>query len=220
MAFKMNGMNFGRGTGSASPNKATKEWQMSEDTGGKYDKKVTTRKNLFGRDRMVTKYFDPETGEKVGKEVRVDRGKNDPRADKVKTKKVNPGLYQSGGVGKIRVKEGFFEGDGPGNNNKTNGDGGGGLDNRAEYALHTMDHENVSYDEDGKPIIPTYTKSFNSFELKDGKRYNPSNKKYYTNDEAGLKQYEDDSEAWWAEQAARTENPKLKHQGSEYGRDY
>ena len=116
MAFKMRGMTFGKGTGSDSPKKATKEWQMSGDTGEKYDKKVTTRKNLFGRDRKVTKYYDPKTGEKLGKEVRVARGKNDPRADKVKTKKVNPGLYQSGGVGKIRVGEGYFGG--PGDNKK------------------------------------------------------------------------------------------------------
>ena len=116
MAFKMRGMTFGKGTGSDSPKKATIAWQMSGDTGEKYDKKVTTRKNLFGRDRKVTKYYDPKTGEKLGKEVRVARGKNDPRADKVKTKKVNPGLYQSGGVGKIRVGEGYFGG--PGDNKK------------------------------------------------------------------------------------------------------
>ena len=74
MSFKMKG-----------PSGFKKEWSKNE---AGYDVKTTRRKNLFGRERVVEKYYDPETGEKLGKQVTVDRGENDPRAKKVKTKNI------------------------------------------------------------------------------------------------------------------------------------
>ena len=95
MAFKMKG-----------PSGFKKECSKNE---AGYDVKTTRRKNLFGRERVVEKYYDPETGKKLGKQVTVARGEGDPRADKVKIKKVNPGLTQSGGVGKIRIVDYRFK---------------------------------------------------------------------------------------------------------------
>ena len=220
MAFKMKGFSGFK--------KPTKEWSKN-DAG--YDVKTTTRKNLFGRERTVEKYYDPETGEKLGKQVTVARGKNDPRADKVKIKKVNPGLTQSGGVGKIRLKKNPWDNpsgrtDPP---NEGDGDGGSGNSGGNETNLNRAQRANqINIEEggdfkvlsgDGGPGLEDYATSFGGFEIKDGKRFNPRNKKYYSDDEAGLKEYEDDAEAWWAEQARLTENEKLAKQNQEYGTD-
>lgn len=211
MAFKMNGF---------SGFKNDKEWSKNE---AGYDVKTTRRKNLFGRERVVEKYYDPETGEKLGKQVTVDRGKNDPRAKKQKIKKVNPGLTQSGGVGKIRLKTNPW--DAPSGKTDTgNGDGGGNETNlnRAQRANQINIEEGGDFNVlsgDGGPGLEDYATSFSGFEIKDGKRFNPRNKKYYSNDKAGLKEYEDDADAWWAEQARLTENEKLAKQNQEYGTD-
>lgn len=212
MAFKMNGFSGFK--------KPTEEWSKN-DAG--YDVKTTKRKNLFGRERTVEKYYDPETGEKLGKQVTVDRGKNDPRADKVKIKKVNPGLTQSGGVGKIRLKENPWDApsgktDPPGDGN-SGGDGGNGANetdiNRAQRASEIED-ENTTYDDNGNPRIPKYAEVFKNFEKnEDGKYVNPRSGAEYDD----LDGFVQDAEAWWASQAEETNNEKLKHQNQEYGLD-
>ena len=211
MAFKMNGF---------SGFKNDKEWSKNE---AGYDVKTTRRKNLFGRERVVEKYYDPETGEKLGKQVTVDRGKNDPRAKKQKIKKVNPGLTQSGGVGKIRLKTNPWDTPSGKTNNGNGGDCGSETNlNRAQRANQINIEEGGDFNVlsgDGGPGLEDYATSFSGFEIKDGKRFNPRNKKYYSNDKAGLKEYEDDAEAWWAEQARLTENEKLAKQNQEYGTD-
>ena len=224
MAFKMNGMNFGVGTKSIEPTMPEEiqpdppmlksEWGTNE---AGYITKTKKGKNLFGRKREVTKYYDSETGKKLGKQVKVARGKGDPRPEKTKIKKVNPGLTQSGGVGKIRLKENPWESSG--GSSKDSGE----AINRQERAFDLKD-ANVTTNEKGQPELPDYRSKFNEMENKtvDGvtKKYNPRNKKYYDDSDVGLKSFEDDAEAWWDEQAAKTNNPKLKKQNQPYGREY
>ena len=208
MAFKMKSSSFKQ-----------PEWSKAADTGGKYDIKKTTRKNLFGRDRIVEKYYDPETGEKVGKQVTVARGKGDPRAPKIKTKKVNPGLTQSGGVGKIRVGADYFKGDGTPADTPPSDTTSSETDiNRPQFAAKRNLEEgsdfNVEFDPNN-PRIPTYKEAFDKFK-KDGDKYvNPISGAKYDD----LSDFVKDAEAWCDEQAAKTNNQKLKEQGSEYGLD-
>ena len=189
--------------------KDNKSSKWSKNQAG-YDVKTTERKNLFGRDRKVEKYYDPKTGKKLGKQVTVDRGKNDPRAKKKKIKKVNPGLTQSGGVGKIRLKENPWE-------------SGGEAINRQERAFDLKD-TNVTKNKKGQPEIPKYKTAFDDMENRtvDGvtKKYNPRNKMYYEDSDKGLELFEGDSEGWWDEQAKKTSNPKLEKQDQSYGRKY
>jgi len=228
MAYKQTGINFGRGTGSAqnSTYKKDPEWTTNE---AGYDVKRTTRKNLFGRDRVVEKYFDPETGEKLGKQVTVDRGKNDPRAKKVKTKRVNRGWTAEGGVGKIRVDNDYFGG--PGQDTPAPTDppptssliGNNENINREEFSddREELFGDTTTRDETGKPHIPKYKDSFASMEIgEDGRRINPRNNSTYEDSPEGLQAFEDEAEAWWDEQAKKTNNPKLEEQDQSYAREY
>ena len=214
MAYRQKVINFGRGTGSAqnSTYKKDPEWTTNE---AGHDVKRTTRKNLFGRERVVEKYFDPETGEKLGKQVRVARGKGEPRADKVKTKRTNRGWTAEGGVGKIRVDDDYFGGpakdtpptDTPTNNEKIN----------REERADDLNDPNVTRDPDtGKPDIPKYEAAYNEFEEVDGKKINPRTGAEYSS----LSEFEDDDEGWWDEQAEKTDNKKLEEQDQDYAREY
>lgn len=229
MAYKQKGMSFGEGTGYRAPQSSNlkAEWSEQPNEAG-YITKTKSGRNLFGRKRNVTKYYDPVTGKKVGKKVEVSRGKGDPRPNKVKLKKVNPGLTQSGGVGKIRLDENPWEKptgktdpkptDPKPTDPKPNETDLNRAQRAAQINLEEGGDFNVDFDPNN-PELDDYATSFGKFEIKDGKRYNPRNKKYYSNDKAGLKEYEDDAEAWWAEQAELTENEKLKKQNQEYGVD-
>tara|TARA_R100000654_G_scaffold74002_1_gene107629 strand:+ start:605 stop:1291 length:687 start_codon:yes stop_codon:yes gene_type:complete len=204
MSFKMKG-----------PSGFKKEWSKNE---AGYDVKTTRRKNLFGRERVVEKYYDPETGKKLGKQVTVARGKGDPRADKVKIKKVNPGLTQSGGVGKIRLSQNPWEAPSgksdPDPNPDTEPKKATDI-NRAQRAAEIED-KNTTYDKEGNPRIPKYADVFKNFKQDaDGKYINPRSGAKYD----GLDDFIEDAEAWWAEQAKKTNNEKLKKQNQEYGLD-
>ena len=230
MAYKQKGMSFGEGTGYRSPQSSNLKAEFNEEPNeAGYITKTKSGKNLFGRERNVTKYYDPVTGKKVGKKVDVARGKGDPRPNKVKLKKVNPGLTQSGGVGKIRLDENPWEkptgktDDQPPNTPPPpNADGEETNLNRAQRAAQMNLEEgsdfNVDFDPNN-PRIEKYKKSFDGFKVKDGKRWNPKKKKWYDDSPEGLKEYEDDSEEWWKEQAQLTKNEKLKKQNQEYGVD-
>ena len=219
MAFKMNKgkVSHGVGTGSESTNKyvggGTPEWSQSDDG---TDVKTTTRKNLFGRKRVVKKYYDSETGEMMGKEVDVARGKGDPRANKKKIKQVNPGLTQSGGVGKIRLKQNPWDSDSP-------SEAVDAKVNREEYAAELKDKNVMTDPKTGKPIIPKYSKAFSEMKVgSDGKRKNPRNKSTYSDDAAGQDAFEKEAELWWDEQANITgkENKKLEKQDQPYSKEY
>lgn len=245
MAYKQKGMSFGEGTGYRAPQSSNlkAEWSEQPNEAG-YITKTKSGRNLFGRKRNVTKYYDPVTGKKVGKKVDVARGKGDPRPNKVKLKKVNPGLTQSGGVGKIRLDENPWEkptgktdpkptdpkptDPKPTENNETNE-----KINRAEYAFGDVgdskgysnaksfhDKGYIGKDKDGKPTLKSYKKAWNDgrFTIKDGKRCAGS--KCFEDSDAGYQAFVDDSEAWWAEQARLTENEKLKKANQSYGRKY
>lgn len=234
MAYKQKGMSFGEGTGYRAPQSSNlkAKWSTGTNEAG-YITKTKSGRNLFGRKRNVTKYYDPVTGKKVGKKVDVARGKGDPRPNKVKLKKVNPGLTQSGGVGKIRLSENPWEKptgktdpkptDPKPTDPKPNETSNEETNlNRAQRAAQINLEEggtfNVDFDPNN-PRIETYKKSFAGFKVKDGKRWNPKKKKWYDDSPEGLKEYEDDSEEWWREQAKLTENEKLKKQNQEYGVD-
>jgi hypothetical protein len=204
MAFKMKPSSFKQ-----------PEWSKNE---AGYDVKTTTRKNLFGREREVKKYYDPETGEKLGKHVTVDRAEGDPRAKKQKIKRVNRGLTQEGGVGKIRLKENPWE------NPSGKSNGGSETDlNRAQRTNQINIEEGgdfeVLFGDDGPGLID-YATSFGGMKLNDaGRKVNPRNDQTYENSPEGLKAFEKEAEEWWDEQAAKTNNPKLKEQDQEYGLD-
>ena len=134
MAFKMNGMNFGNnmvnlaggqiGAGNqltrrplGFPKNGENNEESNSNSKPKYTTKTKTGRNLFGQKRTVTKYFDPETGKKVGKKVQVTKKDGTKKMYKdrhgnwsdEKTKRVNTGLTREGGVGKIREKKGYFD---------------------------------------------------------------------------------------------------------------
>ena len=233
--FRMMGMDFGNGSGMQRPNQTSNmqgntsnplmktedsklsqltqrsEWDEGVNEKG-YQTKSKSGINLFGRKRNVTKYFDPETGKKIGKVVDVERGEGDPRANKQKIKKVNPGATQSGVVGKIRLDENIFGGKA----SKEQEPPTSSNINRAQRAAEIKD-KNVTYDKKGNPRIPKYKEVFDKFEKKDGKYINPRSGAEYDN----LDGFIDDAEAWWDKQASpdKTNNPKLKKQDQPYGLD-
>ena len=232
--FKMGGMNFGnnyqKDMGSTMMNKpfvprhtildevkltanrnsdnennsTDKNSKWSKNKSG-YDVKTRKYKNLLGRDREVKKYFDPKTGKKVGKQVTVDRAEGDPRAKKQKIKKVNPGLTQSGGVGKIRLKENPWEGkSGSGVEMK-------GKMARPEYASTKPElKEFVKTDDEGKKTLSSYDQAWNDgrFTTKGGKRTDKFGNTY-SDDEAGKKSFIQASKDWWSKQASDTGNEDL-----------
>tara|TARA_R110002012_G_scaffold59273_2_gene154789 strand:- start:17 stop:856 length:840 start_codon:yes stop_codon:yes gene_type:complete len=224
----MEGQEYATNVDNTSESKSKNKADWSKNEAG-YDVKTTRRKNLFGRDRVVEKYFDPETGEKLGKQVTVSRGEGDPRADKVKIKKVNPGLTQSSGVGKIRLDENPWDKptgttDAP---TEAGAEGPKAFDseaiNREEFSDDNKDlfGDTTTYGPDGEPIIPKYKASFESMQIgADGRRINPRNNSTYEDSPEGLQEFEDEAEAWWDEQARITGNKKLEEQDQEYGREY
>ena len=138
--------------------------------------------NLFGQKRNVKKYFDPETNEYLGKEVRVDtkdgskmygaglfqgpKGKQD-----VKIKTPNPGFTESGGwAGKFRQKKGYFDKTGETVDKKATTDVK--KPGRVEFAGSKPElKEFVKKDEGGKESLASYKEAWDDgrFTVKDGK---------------------------------------------------
>ena len=169
-----------------------------------HDVKTRKYKNLFGREREVKKYYDKETGKKLGKQVTVDRGKNDPRAKKRKIKKVNPGLTQSGGVGKIRLKENPWEGTKKSDEIK-------GKAARPEYASTKKElKEFVKTDDEGRKTLSTYDQAWDDrrFTKKDGKKIDKFGN-VYDDSEAGKQDFVKAARDWWSKQASDTGNENL-----------
>ena len=243
MAFKLNGMNFGAGIPNSKagmekskyssmsrmmddlplqntpynfvgPKVGQAEW--GENDAG-YVTKTRKSRNLLGQERIVTKFYDKETGEKLGKQIQVPRSGGRP--DKIKTKRVNRGLTKEGGVGKIRVGADYFSGKGDKDKSKDENKVTKPI-NRAERAADLKD-VNVKKDDTGKPTIPTYSKAFSGMEVnEDGMRVNPRNKSTYTDDAEGQKKFEIEAEDWWDAQATKTSNEGLRKQNQPYGREY
>lgn len=184
-------------------------WDSEPNEAG-YITKSKSGINLFGRKRNVTKYYDPETGEKLGKVVDVERGKNDPRPNKQKIKKVNPGATQSGVVGKIRLGKNIWESGGDKTEDASNL-------NREQYADFIGDKNSSKNEKTGKYEIPDYRTAFDDLENRtvDGEtvKYNPRNNKTYPDTDEGFKDFwKNDAEGWWDEQADLVKNDKLREQ--------
>ena len=231
MAFKMNGMGFGEGTGipdaeSMYNKKASSAYQKNPLFGKatwSADKTQKTRTgiNLFGQKREVTKHFDPETGKKLGKEVRVTKkdgtkkmygpglfqgpsGKQD-----VKVKTVNPGLSKSGGIGKLRQEKGYFD-KAPAPSTNGAGKGKGKLA-RPDFAASKPElKEFVSKDKKtGENKLKTYNQAWDKhFKKKDGMRVDKFGNKY-ADTEAGKKKFVEASKSYWAKMAKKKKNPDL-----------
>jgi len=197
--------------------KVSTKLEEGSKTSKGFDTKTKTGINLFGQKRNVTKFYDPDTGKFAGKEVVVTKKDGTKKQYKdrfgksydAKTKVVNPGLTQSGGVGKIRVEKGYF--------GKPKSDIISKPPiNRAERAAD-LDDPNVTKDEEGKPSIPTYQRVFDSMKTNaEGKKVNPRNNSTYNSIDDFIKE----AEAWWAGQAKLTDNMKLTKQNQPYGREY
>ena len=186
----------------------SKDSKWSKTKSG-HDVKTRRYKNLLGREREVKKYYDKETGKKLGKQVTVDRAKGDPRAKKQKIKKVNPGLTQSGGVGKIRLKENPW--DTNGSTGGLVGDNAKGKMARPEYASTKPElKEFVKTDDAGKKTLSSYDQAWDDgrFTTKGGKRTDKFGN-VYSDDEAGKQKFIQASKDWWSKQASDTGNEDL-----------
>tara|TARA_R100001086_G_scaffold193254_1_gene110374 strand:- start:139 stop:915 length:777 start_codon:yes stop_codon:yes gene_type:complete len=200
--------------------KVSTKLKEGEKTSTGFDTKTKTGINLFGQKRNVTKFYNPDTGKLAGKEVVVTKKDGTKKQYKdrfgksydAKTKMVNPGLSQTGGVGKIRMEKGYF---GKVTPPKPTTKSTPPI-NRSERAADLNDI-NVTKDSSGKPSIPNYKKVFDSMKTNaDGKKINPRNNSTYNNIDEFIKE----AEAWWARQAKLTDNVKLKSQNQPYGRQY
>jgi len=210
-------------TANRAKNKVSTKLEDAGKTDKGIDVKAKTGINLFGQKRNVKKFFDPDTGEKLGKEVTVTKNDGTKKQFKdkfgkksdTKTKVVNPGLSQSGGAGKIREPKGYFGDVTP--PKSTIKSFAPTKDNRAEDANFRLKDKNVTKDSSGKPSIPSYQKVFDSMTTNaDGKKVNPRNNSTYNSVDEFIKE----AEAWWANQAKLTDNVKLTKQNQPYGRDY
>ena len=238
MAFKMNGMNFGgnlprmggnvaRDLGEITPRSAL----LSNDnntTKKKYDSKSKTRK-IFGRDRTVTKYYDPETGKKVGKKVQVKKKDGSKKMYKdrhgnwsdEKTKRVNTGMTREGGMFKIREKKGYF--DSPVEETSSAAEKPGRVEHsKKSDALKDF----VKTDpETGKESLASYKQAWadkdrwETFE-KDGNMMRKDKFGNVYDDTTGYEDFEKKSKKYWSDMADKEEGKKELEKGkSELRRD-
>ena len=199
------------------------------EEGGKtskgFDTKTKTGLNLFGQRRNVTKFYDSKTGKFAGKEVVVTKKDGTKKQYKdrfgksydAKTKIVNPGLTQTGGIGKIRVEKGYFGK--PKSDIESVAPTGKPL-NRSEVADLRKD-PNVKKDSTGKPTIPTYKEVFDTFKIdSDGKAINPRNNSRYNSIDDFVKE----AESWWRGRQKEYDDLKIATDiakpGADYGRTY
>ena len=76
--------------------------------------------------------------------------------------------------------------------------------------------QNVTYDAQGNPKIPTYAEAFSKFKKdSDGKYINPRNDNRYST----IEEFIADAEGDWAEQAKIAKNENLKKQNQPYSKD-
>ena len=154
-----------------------------------YDTK--TRKGLFGR--TVTKYFDKETGKKVGKQVK--RTKKDG-TEAIKTKAVQKGKLRKQNVGDNYFAE---------KRNKKTGNQTMTSHERVTTAQNKPElQEYVKTDKKGNnPRLASYKEAWGDgrFTIADGKRTDKFGNTYSDND-AGYQGFVDASEAWWEKQKA------------------
>ena len=233
MAFKMNGMNFGNNMGNLAggqigagnqltrrplgfPKNGENNEESNSNSKPKYTTKTKTGRNLFGQKRTVTKYFDPETGKKVGKKVQVTKKDGTKKMYKdrhgnwsdEKTKRVNTGLTREGGIGKIREAKGYF--DTPSEKATTTAAVKPG---RIEHAASKPElKEFVKKDpETGDDKLASYREAWDDdrFKVEGGKRTDKFGN-VYSDDEEGYKQFETASKQYWSDMAEKTKNEELR----------
>ena len=208
-------------TGGSSADKIVRSKPDAKKSNSRYDTKTKTGRNLLGQKRNVTKYYDKETGRKVGKKVEVTKkdGKKKAYKDRhgnwstEKTKRVNTGLSREGGVAKIREKAGFFDAPAGETTAATTGKPG---------RLETTQKSDVMKEfvrkdaQTGEDKLDTYAGAFGDkkrwtdFE-KDGvkmKRDKFGNE--YTDDEAGYDKFKQSAKSFWSDLADKTQNEELR----------
>ena len=239
MAFKMNGMNFGgnlprmggnvaRNLEGITPRSAL--LSNGDDTTKKnYDSKSKTRK-IFGRDRTVTKYYDPETGQYKGKKVQVTKKDGSKKLYKdrhgnvsdEKTKRVNTGMTREGGMFKIREKKGYFDSPVEETTASTTEKPG-----RVEYSKKSDALKDfVKTDpETGEESLASYKQAWadkdrwETFE-KDGKKMRKDKFGNVYDDDTGYEAFETASKKYWSDMADKEEGKKELEKGkSELRRD-
>ena len=181
MAFKMKGWKSHDKPGALR----AEDLNQLEDT---YEKKEIKR-NLFGRERDVTKYFDKETGRKVGKKVNVTKKDG---TTKTKTKATTKGK-----VRKRRVKDDFFD-------EKTNPNTGKQTmtsHERLTTAQTKPELQEFVKEPKKNPRLATYKQAWNDgrFTVSDGQRTDKFGNTY-SDDDTGYGQYVQAAEAWWEKQ--------------------
>ena len=95
-------------------------------------------------------------------------------------------------------------------------------DGRVEYAAADENLKGDVQEKDGKKSLRDYQTAFDDMENKtvDGEtmKYNPKNKQYYADSEAGLASFESDAEKWWKQQHAETDEKKNLNIDSQTGK--
>ena len=185
----------------------------------KYREKKTTRTGLFGRKREVTKYFDRETGKKLGKEVKITK-KGYEKPVKVKTKKTS--LGDPSVIGKWNVKEGYFrDGDNKATTpdskpkvkaGKLNKDKSTKKPSRPDFAASKNElKEFVSKDKKtGDNKLKTYNQAWDDgrFKVEGGKRTDKFGN-VYSDDAKGKADFVKASKKYWSSMAEKTDNENL-----------
>ena len=202
-------------TSGSSADKIVRSKPDTKKSNSRYDTKTKTGRNLLGQKRNVTKYYDKETGRKVGKKVQVEKkgGKLKSYKDRhgnystEKTKRVNTGLSREGGVGKIREKAGYF--DSPaGETTATTGKPG-----RIEHSASRPElKEFVKKDtKTGEDKLASYNEAWDDgrFDVKDGMRTDKFGNKYADTPE-GKDKFKESSRSFWSGLADKTQNEELR----------
>ena len=169
----------------------------AEDLEDTYEKKETKR-NLFGREREVTKYFDKDTGEKVGKQVNVTKRDG---TTKTKTKATTPGM-----VRKRRVKDDFFDE----RRNPDTGNQSMTSHERVTKAVNTPSLKEFVQTPKKNPRLASYKQAWNDgrFKVKDGQRTDKFGN-VYSDDDAGYSNFVKAAEAWWEAEKAKKSPMKI-----------
>ena len=180
----------------------------------KYREEKKPTLNIFGRKRDVTKYYDPETNQYLGKKVQVTKADDTKKmyggglfGDKMyqdaKIKTVNPGLSASGGmIGKFRQKKGYFDSPSTDSEAKTKKPG------RVEFSDSKPELKEFvkTNPKTKKKSLASYKEAWDDgrFTVKDGKRTDKFGNTY-SDDAAGYAKFVEASKKYWSDMAGLEE---------------
>ena len=176
--------------GNQNPANITKDVKSNEPLESTYDTK--TKKDIFGRN--VTKYFDKETGKKVGKKVQ--RTKKDGTVT-TKTKATRKGKLR-----KRKVADDYFDE----KRNPNTGKQTTTSHERVTDAMNNPSHkEFVKTDKKGDPYLEKYSKAWDDGRFTvdaDAKTRTDKYGNVYSDDKKGYGDFVTASEAWHEKQKA------------------